>query len=438
MSDIKIYKDIPANSIFIEDANGAQFINSLQAIPQNGKVDIHDLAKDIDIVTGENHVNFANKDGVTYQQISINKGNAGTVNDVVNELNSVFQSTGTTTNELPVITSSLTISSVQGASINYELTADYGVAYEWDFSNVSGVTTVDGNVRKIIGGSSLAVGTYNIPVKAINYNGEDSETIVLTVSTPPFSNTRSVRFSNQDWLGANAAQVEHALGRNSNGSGSGDAWTVAFWYKGSTDNQGQTIFYFGNNDVTNNGFIELRQTNSSGQKRLRFRYGSNNNYIQLTTPAGSITPNTWQHIIITYDGGTTGASSGSLSNYYSRFSIYINGSVQTTSNSNSNFGYSGSIVGQNWRIGRFASGSHMRGANVDEFNIWDNDQSSNVSDIYNSGNVFDTMTLTDQPSHRWRMGDGDTYPNLQDSGTEANCVFVMNAMTSADIVNDVP
>ena len=36
------------------------------------------------------------------------------------------------------------------------------------------------------------------------------------------------------------------------------------------------------------------------------------------------------------------------------------------------------------------------------------------------------------------MGDGDTYPYLQDSGTEGNCIFQMNNMTSADIVNDVP
>ena len=47
MSTIKIFKDTQANSIFIEDANGAQFINSLQASIPNGddKVFISDLAK---------------------------------------------------------------------------------------------------------------------------------------------------------------------------------------------------------------------------------------------------------------------------------------------------------------------------------------------------------------------------------------------------------
>ena len=75
---------------------------------------------------------------------------------------------------------------------------------------------------------------------------------------------------------------------------------------------------------------------------------------------------------------------------------------------------------------------------VDELAVWDSDQSSNISDIYNSGSVKDFDTLTDKPLHWWRMGDGDTFPNLVDSGTVGNCVFVMNNMTSADIVNDVP
>jgi hypothetical protein len=426
---ITIYKDSSANAIFIEDANGVQFLNSLQATVDNGFCSIRDLAKDLDIVTSVEYTEFVDENGSGYGNTAI---------EVCNALNALFSTSGTSGTELPDITSSLAVSLVEGETLNYELTADYGVGYEWDLSGVPGVTTVDGNVRKLVGGSSLGAGAYNIPVKAINYNGEDSETLVLTVSTPPFSNTKSVKFSNQDYCGANAAQVESTLGRSGNGSGSGDAWTIAFWYKGSTDTSGQTIVYFGNNDVTNNGFVELRQTNTTGGMRLRLRYGSNNNYIQLTTSAGSVTPGTWQHILISYDGGTTGASSGSLNDYYSRFKIHIDSSLQSTSNTHNNYGYTGSIVGQNWRIGRFASGSHMRQANVDELALWDSDQSGNVSSIYNSGSPFDLSTLTTGPRHWWRMGDGDTYPLLQDNGTQANCVFQMYNMTSADIVSDVP
>jgi len=75
---------------------------------------------------------------------------------------------------------------------------------------------------------------------------------------------------------------------------------------------------------------------------------------------------------------------------------------------------------------------------MDELAIWGSDQSANIAAIYNGGTPFDLSTLSAEPGHWWRMGDGDTYPNLQDSGTEGGCTFVMYSMTSADIVNDVP
>jgi hypothetical protein len=426
---IKIYKDTAANSIFIEDANGAQFLNSLQASVPVDKVTITDLARQIEIVSNQDHSDFVDENDSPY---------TGTATDVCNELNAIFSSAGTPTGEVPEITSGLTINSVEGSTINYELTANFGVGYEWDLSNVLGVATVEGNPRKLIGGSSLATGTYNIPVKAINYNGEDSETIVLTVSNPPFANTKSINFANQDYLGANASLLSSTLGRTGNGSGASDAWSISLWFKGSTNQQGQVILYFGDNDIANGGYIQLMQINSNGNKLLRLRYGSNNNNLKLQTSNGSITPNTWQHILVTYDGGTTGASSGDLSNYYSRFSIYIDGVLQTTSNSHQNYGYTSGVDADNFRVGRFLSGNYMRDCRVDELAIFNSDESSNISDIYNSGTPFDLSTLATPPVHWWRMGDGDTYPFLQDSGTAANCVFQMYNMTAADIVNDVP
>ena len=427
---IKIYKDSAANAVFIEDANGVQFINSLQATVSNGFCSIHDLAKNVDIATNVDYQDFVDQNGNGY-------GNNAT--EVCNALNALFSSSGTSGTELPDITSSLAISLTEGETLNYELTANFGVGYEWDLSNVPGVTTVDGNARKLIGGSSLAVGTYNIPVKAINYNGEDSETVILTVSAPPFSNTKSVQFNNSDYLGANASLLDATLGRAGNGSGSSDAWTIALWFKPGTDTSGQTIFYFGDNDVTNAGCINVRFLGTNDN--IRLQYGSNNNYLRFQSANNSLTANQWHHILITYDGGATGSSSGSLSNYYSRFKVFINGTnvISGGAWSHNNFGYSGGIDPDNLRVGRFASGNYLKGnAKVDELAIWDSDQSANVSDIYNGGTPFDLSTLTTGPKHWWRMGDGDTYPNLQDSGTAANCVFVMYNMTSADIVSDVP
>lgn len=430
---IVIYRDENARSIFIKDSNGAQFVNSLQAVSENGNVSIRDVVKDEDIVTDVSFNQFFKQDETTPY--------GSDLTETVNALNVEFTLSGSATGESPNITSPLTINLVEGEVLNYELTADYGVGYEWDLSSVSGVVTVEGNPRKLIGGNSLSVGTYNIPVKAINYNGEDSQTIVLTVSTPSFANTKSVRFNDNDWLGANASLLDSTLGRSGNGSGSGDAWTISFYFKaGGSVNNSQTIFYYGADDVSNGNHIKITyQGGVSNGRNVNFKYGSNFNYLNLITPLSSVPQNSWCHIMITYDGGTTGSSSGNLNDYYSRFKIFINGIQQSTSNFNLNYGNTTALSGQNLRIGRYDNSGYMRSdCKVDEVAVWDTDQSSNVSNIYNSGTPFNLSTLGTQPTHWWRMGDGDTFPYLQDSGTAANCVFQMYNMTVADIVSDVP
>ena len=421
-----IYRDSEANAIFIEDANGAQFLNSLHATVDTDLVSITDTAKNFDLVSGLDHTEIIDQNGVLY---------GATATEACDALNVIFTTAGST-GEVPVITSNTTINVTEGETINYELTADYGVGYEWD-SLPSGVVTVDGNIRKLIGGSSLTAGTYTPTVKAINYFGEDSETITINVANPPFSNTKSINFSNQDYLGANASQVSSVLGRTGNGSGASDAWTISMYYKASSNQQGQTILYYGGANTTNEGHITLTQVNvSGGAKQLRLRYGHNFNRIQLQS--AGLTAGVWQHILVSYDGGTTGSGSTLINDYYSRFKIYIDGVLTTPSNSNNNFGYSDDIDGDNFRIGRYSNGNYMRDCRVDELALFGSDQSGNISDIYNSGVPFNLSTLTTAPNHWWRMGDGDTYPLLQDNGTEANCTFQMYNMTVADIVNDVP
>ena len=155
-----IYRDNEANAIFIEDANGAQFLNSLQARVENDLVSITDTAKNFDLVTSLDHTEIVDQNGNDY---------GSTPSEACDSLNAIFQSSGST-GEVPVITSNNTINLVAGEVLNYELTSDYGVGYEWD-NLPSGVVTVDGNVRKLVGGSNLSAGTYNITAKAINYFG---------------------------------------------------------------------------------------------------------------------------------------------------------------------------------------------------------------------------------------------------------------------------
>ena len=362
----------------------------------------------------------------------------GTILEKINQINALVQGTGGGSGQLPSITSSLAVTLQQGTTLNYELTASFGVGYEWDLSNVSGITTVDGNVRQLIGGSTLAQGTYNIPVKAINYNGEDSKTLVLTVSSPPFGNTKSLQFQNNDYLTGNAGILQNVLGRTGNGSGASDAWTISLWFKaGTSSSNSQTIAFFGGASTNNDGHLYFRFRGSNNA--LEFRYGTNFNFLKLTTNSNTLPVGVWKHILISYDGGTTGAASGSVSSYYSRFKVYIDGALQTTTNSNSNFGYTGSINAINFRVGRQTSGGNLRnGCKIDEFSIFNSDESAEVTNIYNNGTPTDLANLTNAPLHWWRMGDGDSFPFVFDVGSQANLIFMMNSMTSASFVNDTP
>ena len=149
--------------------------------------------------------------------------------------------------------------------------------------------------------------------------------------------------------------------------------------------------------------------------------------------------NTWHHIVVAYDGGTTGAGSAEVNAYYNRFSIFIDGVDVSSSGSwsHSNYGWSSALDADNLRIGRYASSQYLQdNCRVDEVAIWNSDQSANIADLYNSGSTHDLDLLTDSPSHWWRMGDGDTYPTIVDN--VGNADFVMYNMTASDIVSDAP
>ena len=49
----------------------------------------------------------------------------------------------------------------------------------------------------------------------------------------------------------------------------------------------------------------------------------------VVSAQGTITVNAWTHVLITYDGGTTGGDPADDSLYYSRFKIFLNGVNQT-------------------------------------------------------------------------------------------------------------
>ena len=434
---ITIFKDADANAIFVETQLGGRFLNSLQAYagPTGGE-SVCDLTRSSAQVGNFNeffdvpYTEFVNESGTAY-------GND--TPSTVNALNAVFATAGSTSNP-PSITSPTTINAVTGQVINYELTSDFGVAHEWVNGLPAGLATVDGNERKAIGSIGVA-GVYTAQMRAINYFGTDTQTLTINVSNPPFSNTKSVQFNQNDFLNAaSAATMNATLGRAGNGSGAGDAWSVAFWFKpGTSGNNNQTILYAGPSTYNSNApIIQVKHQGGAPNRNLALVYGTGFNNLVLATPAQSLTQNTWHHVLITYDGGTTGASAGSINAYFGRFAIFIDGAQVATTNSHSNFGYSGALNVAQVRVGRLGTGSaYLRNnSKVDELALWDSDQSANIAAIYNAGVPHDLALLAPSPVNWWRMGDGDAFPTLQDSA--GPCDFTMNNMTAADIVSDVP
>ena len=438
---VKVFRDDDANAVIIEvgsdGAGGMRFNNELRAVG-NGD----DTCSILNPPRSSDDADFLELHKIAFTEFVNENGDALGADEAstANALNAILRQTGGSDGVAPVITSATSITVSDGDPVNYTLTASNGVGYEW--SNIpAGLAIQNGNARKLIGTITGGAGTYTPSMTATNYHGQDTETLTITV-TYNFANTKSIDFVNQDYLGANAALLDAELGRPGNGRGvvngvAPDAWTIHLWFKGGIHpNNSQTIFYFGDNDVTNSGHLFMRFL--GGSDTLRFQYGSQNNYLRWEGATNLLQSGTWKHVMLTYDGGTTGSSSGSLNDYYGRFTIYVDGSDVTSGGtwSHSNYGWSGGIDANNLRVGRYSGGNYMRDSLVDELAVWGSDQSANIAAIYNSGTPHDLSALDTAPDHWWRMGDGDTYPNIQDNIGTAH--FVMYNMTAADIVNDVP
>ena len=272
-------------------------------------------------------------------------------------------------------------------------------------------------------------------MKAINYNGEDVKTLTINVSNPLYSNTRSTNFIRNDYLSGNASALSSVLGRLGNGAGNLDAWTISIWFKPGTHTGGakQTIFYFGGSNHNNDGHIWIYYKGSD--QSVYLEYGSKNNFIRLKTPNNSLSIGIWKQLTFKYDGSPTGSSSGAVSNYYNSFEILINNVVQSTINSNNNFGWSSAINPDVLYIGKRSNNNDWLKNNCRIDSIYCFDLFS-TENLYNSGVPFDLSNLINPPINGWEMGDGDVYPLIQDVFGLAN--FTMNNMTSANFVNDVP
>jgi hypothetical protein len=208
------------------------------------------------------------------------------------------------------------------------------------------------------------------------------------------------------------------------------------WVKPTSSTANQTLLVYGAGDDYNYGAITLKQ---SGGTSLVLNYGTVYDNIILVA-ANSFVANTWQHVMITFDGGTTGSVGSSSADYYSRFAIHIDGVAKSSIGVASGSGFDGVMSGANSsdNIFRFGKANNVHNNYYDgimnQMAIWNSDQTANIATIYNSGATQDLSGLTSAPSHYYEIETGVT--TITDIAGSANLTGYN--FIAANLVSDTP
>jgi len=259
-------------------------------------------------------------------------------------------------------------------------------------------------------------------------------TVTITVAQVAYTNSKSLSFDgSSNWLQGNPVNM-NAMDRASNGDG--NSWSVSMWVKPNNSTANQTLMVYGAGDDYNYGAITLKQ---SGGTSLVLNYGTVYDNIILVV-GNAFTANTWQHVMVTFDGGYTGSIPADSSVYYSEFNIYIDGVLKTPIGVASNGGYSGVISGSDpsnniFRIGR-ASNVHNNyyGGVINQIAIWATNEDANISTIYNGGVTQDLSLLTSAPAHYYEIESSIT--TVSDVSGSADLTGYN--FSASDLVTDTP
>jgi hypothetical protein len=259
-------------------------------------------------------------------------------------------------------------------------------------------------------------------------------TVTVTVDEIAYTNNKSLNFNGTSSLLQGNPTLVTALDRATNGDG--NAWTVSMWVKPSSSTGTQTLMVYGALDDYNGGAITLKQ---SGGTTLVLNYGTVYNNIILVA-GNSFVANTWQHVMITFDGGTTGSDPLQTGAYYGRFNIFVDGVLKSNIGVASGSGYDGVMSGANPsdNIFRFGKANNVHNNYFDgimnQMAIWDTDQTANVSTIYNSGATQDLSLLASAPAHYYEIETGvTTVTDIAGSANLTGYNFI-----ASNLVTDTP
>lgn len=199
--------------------------------------------------------------------------------------------------------------------------------------------------------------------------------------------------------------------------------SLSVWVRHATFLTTNPMVYAGTLNVVNQNGYGLSRV--LGTQQIDFRIGASGaNGLQMRTPA-VLTTNTWYHVVATYNGTPTPAG----------VQIYVNGVPQTltvvqntaTLNPSANF----------FSVGRASAGSAYMLGQLDEVALFNYElSSSDVSELYNAGNVGNPNNLTIPPIAWYRMGDQATFPVI--NNVNGANPLICNNMTASNFVTEVP
>jgi hypothetical protein len=346
----------------------------------------------------------------------------------------IGQGTQPSANFAPIVANQ-TATVVEGEVLNFQVVTSYNIVNHFAESDApswmemnQGSGVLSGTAPAFTGG---AADTIVVNCKAGNaIGGHVDFTVTVTVASYATTNTKSLRFPNSSsaYLNGNAANVT-ALQRAANGTGATDAWSISMWVKPSTSTNSQQLFYYGGDDLVNEGRIDIVQFQGNN---LLFRYGKNNNNINFIGVSNFPT-NQWNHILITYNGGDTLTANGGAT----AFTMSINGANGVSQIQAQGGGFSNDIPADNYRIGRFdgaTTNQYLIDGIINQVAIWNTNQDANIATIYNSGAVQNLSLLADAPSHYYEIESSVT--TITDIEGSANLTGYNFAAT--DLVTDTP
>ena len=333
-----------------------------------------------------------------------------------------------------------TVNVTTGDALNFQIISSDNIVNQFVESDAPSWMSLNQNSGILSGTAPAYLGTSAdvivVNCKAGNAVGGTVDfTVTVTVEDVAYTNSKSLQMPSNlsGFLQGNPANVT-ALDRASNGDG--NSWTVSMWVKTNTSTANQTLMVYGAGDDYNYGAITIKQ---SGGTSLVMNYGTVYNNIILVC-GNAFTSNTWQNVVITFNGGYTGSIPADSAVYYSKFKIYVDNVLQSPIGVASGGGYSGVMSGSDpsnniFRIGR-ASNVHNNyyGGIINQLAIWNSDQTSNVSDIYNSGATQDLSLLTTAPSHYYEIESSVT--TITD--IIGNADLTGYNLAASDLVSDTP